>query len=77
MIGVELDPRKITDALPRLVSGLSAPGFDAVSRAIMTTDLVPKRLTCFNIVLTATIDHNSMRKRVAPHMRNFAKIALG
>ena len=42
VIGVELDPRKITDALPRLVTGLSTEKFDAVSRAIMTTDLVPK-----------------------------------
>lgn len=42
VIGVELDPRKITDALPRLVSELSADGFERVARAIMTTDLVPK-----------------------------------
>jgi glutamate N-acetyltransferase/amino-acid N-acetyltransferase len=42
VIGVELDPRKIIDALPRLVSGLSADGFERVARAIMTTDLVPK-----------------------------------
>jgi glutamate N-acetyltransferase/amino-acid N-acetyltransferase len=42
VIGVELDPRKIIDALPRLVGGLSADGFDCVARAIMTTDLVPK-----------------------------------
>jgi glutamate N-acetyltransferase/amino-acid N-acetyltransferase len=42
VIGVELDPRKIIDALPRLVSGLSTDGFDRVARAIMTTDLVPK-----------------------------------
>ena len=42
VIGVELDPCKIVDALPRLVSGLSPDGFDGVARAIMTTDLVPK-----------------------------------
>ena len=42
VIGVELDPRKIIDALPRLVSGLSCDRFDDVARAIMTTDLVPK-----------------------------------
>ena len=42
VIGVELDARKITDALPRLVGALSPDGFDAVARAIMTTDLVPK-----------------------------------
>ena len=42
VIGVELDPRKIIDALPRLVAGLSGERFDDVARAIMTTDLVPK-----------------------------------
>jgi len=42
VIGVELDARKITDALPRLVANLQAEGFDRVAQAIMTTDLVPK-----------------------------------
>jgi glutamate N-acetyltransferase/amino-acid N-acetyltransferase len=42
VIGVELDARKITDALPRLVAGLQPDGFDQAARAIMTTDLVPK-----------------------------------
>jgi len=42
VIGVELDPRKIVDALPRLAGGLSGGRFDDAARAIMTTDLVPK-----------------------------------
>jgi glutamate N-acetyltransferase/amino-acid N-acetyltransferase len=42
VIGVELDPGKITTSLPRLVAGLSPDRFDDVSRAIMTTDLQPK-----------------------------------
>jgi glutamate N-acetyltransferase/amino-acid N-acetyltransferase len=42
VIGVELDPRKIVDALPGLVSGLGTNRFDDAARAIMTTDLVPK-----------------------------------
>ncbi|MEO8596743.1 MAG: bifunctional glutamate N-acetyltransferase/amino-acid acetyltransferase ArgJ [Candidatus Solibacter sp.] len=42
VIGVELDARKITDALPELVNGLAADGFERVAHAIMTTDLVPK-----------------------------------
>jgi glutamate N-acetyltransferase/amino-acid N-acetyltransferase len=42
VIGVELDPRKIIDALPRLVAGLGGHRFDDAARAIMTTDLVPK-----------------------------------
>ena len=42
VIGVELDPRKIIDALPGLVGGLDADRFDDAARAIMTTDLVPK-----------------------------------
>jgi len=42
VIGVELDPRKIVSALPRLVEGLSVDGFQHVAEAIMTTDLVSK-----------------------------------
>ena len=42
VIGVDLAARKITDALPRLAGALDPEGFDAVARAIMTTDLVPK-----------------------------------
>ncbi len=42
VIGVELDARKIIDALPRLVGGLSVDRFNDVAHAIMTTDLVPK-----------------------------------
>lgn len=42
VIGVELDPAKITRALPKLIAGLSTSRFDDVARAIMTTDLVPK-----------------------------------
>jgi glutamate N-acetyltransferase / amino-acid N-acetyltransferase len=42
VIGVELDPRKITGALPELVMNLKTDGFDAAANAIMTTDLVPK-----------------------------------
>jgi glutamate N-acetyltransferase/amino-acid N-acetyltransferase len=50
VIGVELDPKKITSALPALFAGLSPGRFGDVARAIMTTDLVPKtaqfNLTC-------------------------------
>ncbi len=42
VIGVELDPAKITGALPALVAGLSPDAFESVADAIMTTDLVPK-----------------------------------
>lgn len=42
VIGVELDPRKITNALPTLVGGLSGDRFQDAANAIMTTDLVPK-----------------------------------
>lgn len=42
VIGVELDPTLITDALPSLTSSLTDDGFERVSRAIMTTDKVPK-----------------------------------
>ena len=42
VIGVEMDPAKVTAALPRLRQQLRPDGFDQVARAIMTTDRVPK-----------------------------------
>ena len=42
VIGVELDPNKITDALPGLIAGLNADRFEDAAHAILTTDLVPK-----------------------------------
>jgi glutamate N-acetyltransferase/amino-acid N-acetyltransferase len=42
VIGVEMDPRKITGALGALIEGLSPNRFDDAAQAIMTTDLVPK-----------------------------------
>ncbi|MEO7652455.1 MAG: bifunctional ornithine acetyltransferase/N-acetylglutamate synthase, partial [Bryobacteraceae bacterium] len=42
VIGVEMDGRRVVDAMPRLASGLREDGFDSVARAIMTTDLVAK-----------------------------------
>ncbi|MBI4904706.1 MAG: bifunctional glutamate N-acetyltransferase/amino-acid acetyltransferase ArgJ [Acidobacteria bacterium] len=45
VIGVELNPKLITNALPGLASSLSADGFEKVSRAIMTTDTRPKTST--------------------------------
>lgn len=38
VIGVELDPALITNALPALVEGLAPDGFDKVAHAILTTD---------------------------------------
>jgi glutamate N-acetyltransferase/amino-acid N-acetyltransferase len=45
VIGVELDPRKIIDALPALIAGLRADRFSDAAHAIMTTDLAPKMAT--------------------------------
>jgi glutamate N-acetyltransferase/amino-acid N-acetyltransferase len=42
VIGVELDPRLITGALPGLVERLAPERFADVARAILTTDLKPK-----------------------------------
>jgi glutamate N-acetyltransferase/amino-acid N-acetyltransferase len=42
VIGVELDPRKIVDALPGLVERLDPGRFDDAAHAIMTTDLAAK-----------------------------------
>ena len=44
VIGVELEAKKITDALPRLVAGLAEDRFGDVARAIMTTDTRPKEV---------------------------------
>lgn len=38
VIGVELDPKLLTDAIPELVAKLSPDGFESVANAIMTTD---------------------------------------
>lgn len=42
VIGVELDPKLIVKAVPRLVKRLDPDRFEEVANAIMTTDLVPK-----------------------------------
>jgi glutamate N-acetyltransferase/amino-acid N-acetyltransferase len=42
VIGVELDPKPVVDALPRLFDRLSEDGFADAARAITTTDRVPK-----------------------------------
>ena len=42
VIGVELDAKKITGALPELIRGLDPARFDDAANAILTTDLVPK-----------------------------------
>ena len=42
VIGVEMDGKKILEALPQLIAGLNDTRFADVARAIMTTDLVPK-----------------------------------
>ncbi len=42
VIGMELDPRLITKALPKLVKQLKTGTFESVANAIMTTDTVPK-----------------------------------
>jgi glutamate N-acetyltransferase/amino-acid N-acetyltransferase len=42
VIGVELDPKLLIDALPRLFGRLSEAGFADAARAITTTDRVPK-----------------------------------
>ncbi len=45
VIGVELDPKLITDAVPKLVSQLSSVTFESVAEAILTTDTRTKVAT--------------------------------
>ncbi|HTW63360.1 MAG TPA: bifunctional glutamate N-acetyltransferase/amino-acid acetyltransferase ArgJ [Bryobacteraceae bacterium] len=42
VIGVELDPHLIVNALPKLIAGLAPDRFEDAARAILTTDLVMK-----------------------------------
>jgi len=53
VIGVELDPRKIANALPRLKAALDPGSFDAAAAAILTTDTRSK--TAFAQVKAARI----------------------
>ncbi|MDP2646714.1 MAG: bifunctional glutamate N-acetyltransferase/amino-acid acetyltransferase ArgJ [Desulfobacterales bacterium] len=46
VIGVPLPMGKIAAAVPQLVDALSPDGFEDLSRAIMTTDTVPKMVHC-------------------------------
>lgn len=62
VIGVELNPRLITDAIPSLIESLSEDGFSAVARAIMTTDLVPKEASCEVALRRGTVRIAGMTK---------------
>ncbi|MGA1995943.1 MAG: bifunctional glutamate N-acetyltransferase/amino-acid acetyltransferase ArgJ [Bryobacteraceae bacterium] len=62
VIGVELDPRKITTAMPRLVEGLSPDRFDDVSRAILTTDLRAKTASAQVKLRRGTVNVAGMTK---------------
>ena len=62
VIGVELDPKKITAALPRLVESLAVDRFEQVAEAIMTTDLVPKRATAETKLRRGTVSIAGMTK---------------
>jgi glutamate N-acetyltransferase/amino-acid N-acetyltransferase len=62
VIGVELEPRKIIDALPRLVAGLNPTRFDDAARAIMTTDLVPKTAFTETALRRGTVRVGGMTK---------------
>jgi glutamate N-acetyltransferase / amino-acid N-acetyltransferase len=42
VIGVQMPIKRVTDAIPELVSGLSSGTLDDVAQAIMTTDTFPK-----------------------------------
>jgi glutamate N-acetyltransferase/amino-acid N-acetyltransferase len=56
VIGVELDPNLIIDAVPKLVAGLADNRFEDVARAIMTTDIVMKTASA-----VVELDHGLVR----------------
>ena len=62
VIGVELDSKKITSALPALVGTLDANGFEAAAKAIMTTDLVPKTASAETKLRRGTVRIAGMTK---------------
>jgi glutamate N-acetyltransferase/amino-acid N-acetyltransferase len=62
VIGVELDPSKITSKAADLVAGLSPDNFENVVSAIMTTDLVPKKAHASLAVKGGTIHLAGMTK---------------
>jgi glutamate N-acetyltransferase/amino-acid N-acetyltransferase len=62
VIGVELDVKKITAALPGLVKELSVDAFHKVAEAIMTTDLVPKTARAEAKVRRGTVSIAGMTK---------------
>lgn len=62
VIGVELDPKKITAALPRLVESLAVDRFQEVAEAMMTTDTVPKWTTAETKLRRGTVFVAGMTK---------------
>jgi glutamate N-acetyltransferase / amino-acid N-acetyltransferase len=62
VIGVELDPKKITSALPALLAGLSKERFGDVARGIMTTDLVQKTAQATVVLKKGTVRIAGMTK---------------
>src|SRR5262249_186816 len=62
VIGVELDSKKVTSALPGLVGTLDANGFEAAAKAIMTTDLVPKTASAETKLRRGTVRIAGMTK---------------
>ncbi len=62
VIGVELDSQLITKALPALTAALTEDGFERVSRAIMTTDTVPKTASEEVVLRRGTIRIAGMTK---------------
>ncbi|MBI2681362.1 MAG: bifunctional glutamate N-acetyltransferase/amino-acid acetyltransferase ArgJ [Candidatus Solibacter usitatus] len=62
VIGVEMDDKKILNALPQLVAGLNDTRFPDVARAIMTTDLVPKETAAEVALARGTVRIAGMTK---------------
>ena len=62
VIGVELDAKKITSALPALLAGLSKERFGDVARGIMTTDLVQKTAQATVVLKKGTVRIAGMTK---------------
>lgn len=72
VIGVELDPKLITRALPALIKGLSPDRFEDLSKAIMTTDTVAKTASREYVAGGKTVRIAGMTKGAGMIMPNMA-----
>ena len=79
VIGMPLNIKALTDAVPGLIKNLSPDGLDAVSKAMMTTDTVPKTVQKEINIDGQTVTIAGMAKgsgMIAPNMATMLAFVL-